>query len=345
MFERRTVFIVGAGASREIRFPMGAELTGIIADKLHIGSRDGWSLSSGDKKVIAAVRHRMGLNGENDANPYYAAGRAIAAGMSQAISIDNYLHAHAGDELVTWMGKLGIAASILEAERGSQLAINDHDAVNLSAVSNSWYTPFFQMATEGVQRSALEGIFDNVAFITFNYDRCIEHYLMHAIVNYFRIDPKEAQALVNRLRIKHPYGQVGRMPWQIRSGSTSFGREFQGHELPEIAAQIRTFTEQVDHGEMLQRAARMLISEAEVVVYLGFSYGDMNMQLLSDDEARERAIFGTSFGVSAPNKKAIESDIVNSMGPSSGFVKTLELADLTCVDFLRAYWKPIMRGL
>ncbi|WP_245424669.1 hypothetical protein [Rhizobium sophoriradicis] len=263
--------------------------------------------------------------------------------MAQAISIDNYLHAHAEDETITWVGKLGIAASILEAERRSKLAPDrDRETVDLSAVSNSWYTPFFQMLTEGVQRTALGGIFDNVAFITFNYDRCIEHYLMHALANYFRIDHQEAQALVHQLRIEHPYGQVGHLPWQKPRVSTAFGKDFQGQELAEIAAQIRTFTERIEDGDMLSRARR-LISEAEVVVYLGFSYGDMNMELLSVDRAEGRSIFGTSLGISAP--RVIERDIINSMGPDQDAVKSVELADMTCADFLRAYWKPIMRWM
>ncbi|RWM69888.1 MAG: hypothetical protein E5X83_22425 [Mesorhizobium sp.] len=324
---------------------MGSELTAIIAKKLHIGSSSGWELTSGDKKIIAAIQYHMGQKGERDGNPYYAAGRAIAAGMTQAISIDNFLHAHADDDLVTWMGKLGIAASILEAERSSKLAVNrERDTVDLGAVSDTWFTPFFQILTEGVQRSALDGIFDNIAFITFNYDRCIEHYLVHAIANYFRIDSKDAQALVSHLRIEHPYGQVGRMSWQSPSGSTSFGSEFHGQQLPAIAEQIRTFTERVEDGDMLRRARR-LITEAEVVVYLGFSYGDMNMELLSVDHAGERAAFGTSYGISAPNRKMIERDIANSMGPDQDVVKFLELADMTCVDFLRSYWKPIIHGI
>ncbi|MBX4966154.1 hypothetical protein HJA93_01360 [Rhizobium binae] len=324
---------------------MGAELTGIIANKVRIAFSNGWEPTSGDNRIQGAIRHHLNQKGERDGNPYFRAGRDIASGMAQAISIDNYLHAHAEDEIITWVGKLGIAASILEAEQRSKLAPHrERETVDLSAVSNSWYTPFFQMLTEGVQRTALDGIFDDVAFITFNYDRCIEHYLMHALANYFRIDHQEAQTLVHQLRIEHPYGQVGRLPWQKPRGSIAFGKEFQAQELPEIATQIRTFTERIEDGDMLDRTRR-LISEAEVVVYLGFSYGDMNMELLSVEQAGERSIYGTSLGISAPNKKVTERDIINSMGPDRDAVKSVELADMTCADFLRAYWKPIMRGI
>ncbi|WP_245424672.1 hypothetical protein [Rhizobium sophoriradicis] len=68
MFERRTVFIVGAGASREINFPMGAELTGIIANKVRIAFSNGRDHVSGDIRVIGAIRHQLNQKGERDGN-------------------------------------------------------------------------------------------------------------------------------------------------------------------------------------------------------------------------------------------------------------------------------------
>ncbi|MDH6231227.1 hypothetical protein M2281_001799 [Mesorhizobium soli] len=158
-----------------------------------------------------------------------------------------------------------------------------------------------------------------------------------------RKSESEAEELVRTLKIEHPYGQVGRLPWQLPSGTIAFGKDAYPQELPEIAEQIRTFTERVDDSDMLIRMRRLL-TEAEVIVYLGFSYGDMNMQLLSIHEAEDRVVFGTSYGVSGPNKQVIERDIINTMGPSHEVVKSLELADMTCADFLRAYWRPILRG-
>lgn len=345
MFERPTVFIVGAGASKEVNFPMGSELAQIIAQKLDIKFRDGLSRSSGDRKIYESVKRYVEERGSRNSNAFFHAGRHISSGMSQAISIDNYLHTHADNEEVVWMGKAGIAASILEAERGSSLALSrERHELDLAELGKSWYHPFFQMLTEGVQRGDLASLFESVAFITFNYDRCIEHFLVHALVNYYQIGLKEAEALVNTLQIEHPYGQVGRLPWQQPNGSTPFGKDFQPHELPLIASQIRTFTERVEDGEMIERTKRLL-SRAEVVVYLGFSYGDMNMELLSLDQAGERIVFGTSLHISEPNKSIIKQDIVNAMGPHPEIVRSVDLADMTCSEMLRAYWRPILRGL
>lgn len=345
MFERSTVFIVGAGASKEVNLPVGSDLTGTIASKVDIPFRDGWKQSSGDRKIAEAVRMHIESQGERDPNPYFQAGRGIAVGMHQAISIHNYLHAHALDDQVTFVGKLGIAASILEAERASLLwATHERDEIDLSRVSKSWFIPFFQMLHEGVQEPDIAGIFDQVSFITFNYDRCIEHYLSHALSSYYRLDLREAEQVVNLLRIEHPYGQVGRLPWQNPRGATRFGKDFHPQDLPQVASQIRSFTERIEDGGMIARA-KTLIAEAEVVVYLGFSYGDMNMKLLTLDEPQNKIVFGTSYGLSGPNKRVIEQDIKYAMGADPDVVKSIELADLTCFNLLNDYRKPILRGI
>ncbi len=350
MFTRRTLFIVGAGASREVNFPVGTDLMGIIAGKLDIRFNDDWTVSRGDKRISEAVNTILPtMWPEVDPNPLYDAGRAISGAMSQAISIDNYLHTHSTDSLVVQMGKLGIAASILEAEANCLLNVDlsRDQSFGFDLVKNTWFSAFFQMLHEGVQRENLVDIFKNVSFITFNYDRCIEHYLAHAISNYYRVPLADAEAIVTEtLRIEHPYGQVGRLPWQRSSTSSmmSFGYDFRGADLPHLAEQIRTFTERVDDDDMMERLHRQ-IAEAEVVIYLGFSYGEMNMQLMTVKEAGLRTVFGTTLGMSAPNKKVIEMDVRAAMGHAD--VATVNHAyydDLTCVDFLRSYGKLIMRG-
>jgi hypothetical protein len=71
----------------------------------------------------------------------------------------------------------------------------------------------------------------------------------------------------------------------------------------------------------------------------------MNMQLMTVKEAGLRTVFGTTLGISAPNKKIIATDVQASMGGLD--VVSVDRAyydDLTCSEFLRSYGKPIMRG-
>jgi hypothetical protein len=345
MFERRTVFVVGAGGSKELGLPMGSELTKTIAERVRFTFPDGYTPKGGDPDIYHAVKLTTQQRGERDANPFYRAGQAIARGMHQAISIDNFLHTHSDDEHVIFMGKLGIASAILEAERKAKIASdNDQDKLlDFGGIPDSWHAVFVKMLLEGSSRADPSNIFDNVAIITFNYDRCIERYLLHSLQSYLGMTRVDAEALLARLTIIHPYGQVGVLPTGKANG-ISFGKRIHPSDLPGVAAQIKTFTERVEDEAMLQRMHRLL-AEAEVVVYLGFSYGDMNMELMTLKNAGERVIYGTSLGISAPNQMVIEGDITNAMGPERTAVKRVELAALTCTDFLYAYWKPIIRGI
>ena len=344
MFDRPTVFVVGAGASKEVRLPIGAELTTAIASKLHVTFQDGWSQSTGDRVIADAVKWRLEREPQRDPNPFYQAGRAIAAAMPQAISIDNFLHTHSDDPRLVLMGKLGIAKCILEAEAKSDLQPRDNGSLlDFHLVQKTWFTTFFQMLTEGVTTRNLDGIFDSVAFITFNYDRCIEHYLTHALMNYFRMSRTDAEQLVATLEIVHPYGQVGKFSWQQPNGSVQFGQDVHHQELPAIAGQIRTFTEQVEDETRLE-TMRSLISESDVLVYLGFSFGSMNMKLLSVEESAPKAVFGTSYGLSEQNVAHIRNDVLDALGPKYELRTPVALADMTSHDFLQRYWRPIQRG-
>src|SRR6185312_14412777 len=112
------------------------------------------------------------------------AGRAIKVAMPQAISIDNFLHTHSDNEQIVLMGKLGIAVSILNAERYSTIYGDpQRETLTFEGLKESWHTTFFKMLTENFQKGDLANLTENVSFITFNYDRCIEHYFAKAIEN------------------------------------------------------------------------------------------------------------------------------------------------------------------
>ena len=47
-------------------------------------------------------------------------------------------------------------------------------------LTSTWYLRFFQLLYEDVVKSQIEQLFDNVSFIVFNYDRCVEFFLVNA---------------------------------------------------------------------------------------------------------------------------------------------------------------------
>jgi hypothetical protein len=247
MFASKTVFVVGAGASKEAGLPVGAELKQIIASKLKFEYRYGYELLRGDPE-LAEVLTNYAQQNRQDPNLYFQEARKIAEAMPQAFSIDTFIDAHRGNIALELCGKLAISHSILEAENSSKLYFNLFEQQNFQPekLSNTWYENFFQLLTESVRVEDLEKIFDSVSFVVFNYDRCIEHFLYHSLKNYYRIDEIDTINLLERLKISHPYGLVGPLMSPDPRTVVTFGARHRGINLREIAGQIKTFTERVE---------------------------------------------------------------------------------------------------
>lgn len=340
MYNRKTLFVVGAGGSKELGLPIGDELKDKIAAKLNIKFKDNYNLSSGDVGVYQAVHALMRERGERDGNPYYRAGRDIAAAMPQALSIDNYLDAHSTDQHVVDMGKIGIVASILEAERKSKLFIDPHssDKHDFKKTADTWHNVFCKMLTEGVRREDLTDLFKNVSFITFNYDRCIEQYLALWLESYYRINESAARSLVKQMTIVHPYGKIGPLPWENPNTPVHYGADPERHDLAALAKNIRTFTEQVDD-ETVPEKMKQLVADAVQIVYLGFSFGSQNLDLLKPENCHlYKKSYGTTLGLSRPNIQIIKTRLNNDLHVhSQSFMTSIDFEEVTCAQILINY--------
>jgi hypothetical protein len=54
-------------------------------------------------------------------------------------------------------------------------------------------------------------LFENASFIIFNYDRCLEQFLVNALPRLYAISETEADSIVHNINIIHPYGSVGEL--------------------------------------------------------------------------------------------------------------------------------------
>lgn len=345
MFSKPTVFIVGAGGSKEVNLPVGDELKRIIATKLNLPDLNE-ATGSGDVAIRNALARRSKDEGDYKGRMtnYITSAQAIRSAMPQAISIDNYLHTHSADSYIVTAGKLGIAASILEAEQRSRIYGMDNGKtfINFNDSADTWFNTFCKMLTENVRRDNLDTIFDNVTFVTFNYDRCIEHYVMLWLTNYMRLSREDGYALASRLKVYHPYGQVCRLPWQDEDHSVEFGANVEEYTVAYAASQIRTFTERVEDDAMLG-AMRRVISEAELVVYMGFSFGQMNMDLLAiEQNGARKKVLATAMGISEPNKGQVLGRIYKSLyHGGQSLVDSHNLHGVTANQLLCDYWYEI----
>jgi len=342
MFNRKTLFVVGAGGSKELGLPIGDELKDKIAAKVNIKFKDNHNRSSGDVDVYKAVHALMRERGERDGNPYYRAGRDIAAAMPQALSIDNYLDAHSTDQHVVDMGKIGIVASILEAERKSRLFVDPHspDKHDFKKTADTWHNVFCKMLTEGVRSDDLTDLFKNVSFITFNYDRCIEQYLALWLESYYRINESAARSLVKQMTIVHPYGKIGPLPWENPNTPVHYGADPERHDLAALAKNIRTFTEQVDD-ETVPERMKELVADAAQIVYLGFSFGSQNLDLLKPENATiYRHTYATSLGISPQNTQVIKLRLTRDFFiHGQRLLNDAYFEESTCFKLLNDYYR------
>jgi hypothetical protein len=349
MIKSKTLFIVGAGASKEVGLPIGAELKSKIASTINVRFQHG-SQISGDYVVTEALRrhrHDPTMNRSGDINPFLHAAWMVRDAMPQALSIDNFIDAHRDDEKIALVGKLGIVRCILEAERSSRifLDVQKTEKINFSSLTETWFSAFFQLVTETVSKADIAHVFENVSFITFNYDRCIEHFLVQALKNYYGIDDGAAQELVQKVPIIHPYGQVGYLPWQSGTTKMAFGGNGteRGDELLAVSTQVKTFTERIVDESALQ-AMRLRVQEAETIIFLGFAYHPTNLELIAPNErSKAKRIFGTAKGMSDSDVKAATDDLPSWLKKERSRIEIEIRNNLTCAELFAEFWRSIPR--
>src|SRR5262249_46984985 len=124
MLRNKTVFVVGAGASKEFDLPLGYDLGLQIQRALDIKFEMGNRLVSGDGQIYTWLQRHVQQLGERDVNPWLYACWRICEAIPHHNSIDNLIDNYAGEEKVELCGKLGIAKLMLVAEQKSKLWAN-----------------------------------------------------------------------------------------------------------------------------------------------------------------------------------------------------------------------------
>lgn len=298
MFNSKTLFIVGAGASKEAGLPIGNELADIISKLLHF-EFDFGRVTKGDVHFINNFISHFRDNQELDA--YLVAGRQISDGIHLANSIDNYIDTHRENAAIQLCGKAAIVYSILNTEMGSILSADPDNFDHLAfyrKLRDTWYLDFASILFDGRALSDIDSMFDDISIICFNYDRCIEQFLTYALQPLYVIDQNRAEELVAKLKIYHPYGTVGILPTGQRSNGVRFGCNPWGVDAVELASEIKTYTEQVEDKEVLQ-GIKGEVASAETLVFLGFAFHPQNMELLTPDERTgDKRIFATALNIS-----------------------------------------------
>ena len=222
MFQRKTVFVVGAGASNEVGLPVGSELAKQISSLLSFSSD--WDLTRNDHVPYPELLRRHCEN-SRALDEYIALSRQIARGLLAIDSIDKYIDTHRHESRIASIAKAAITHTVLRAERASLFLQNRSptDAGDpLRRLGETWYFSLGRMIVDGIPLKEIDRLFENITIICFNYDRCIEEFLSHWLTTAYAIALPESRQIISRLKIIRPYGQVApiRSHWVIQANST-----------------------------------------------------------------------------------------------------------------------------
>jgi hypothetical protein len=311
---KKTVFIVGAGASKDFGMPLGIELAADIRSVLQ--SEIGKPYSSSNCRVMTSAG-KSGLPGD-----LHVAALDLCGGLISARSIDRLLDSRKNRPLVVELGKCAIAESIGRKERQSPIGARADDGQWSSLQSalldsnDSWLAQLFGFLHERTPPAKAERVFASCSFITFNYDRCIERYLQLAFQQSMNRSAEDATALVSAIPIVHVYGSLGDLP-NNGEGGVPFGA--QSGYIRTAATSIRTFTEGVLPDIIIK--IYELIKKAELIVFLGFAFDPINVNVLFWGNSLDmQTISGTRIGLSdsilsrAQSKILRDQIIVDSKG-------------------------------
>ena len=336
MIRSKTTLIVGAGASCELQFPGNDELLARIGQSFDF-SRFGTGLQMKDSVLLAQYLQKMSTRlGKNEQHIHAAADRIrIASKLTR--SIDSLLDQHDTDQLILAAGKLAIVHFICQAEAKSILRPEPRIPGDLPIQgADTWLYQLGQLVTSGVPRSQVERCLDDLSIISFNYDRSIEHFLPWAMVVAFGMELKEAQAIVAaKLRIIHPYGTIGRLPWQKgEAADCEWGTE-QPWNIHNLSSLIRTTNEvQRDHNLLLQ--IRSVVSSAKRIVFLGFGFQPQNVELLVDYSlSHDPEVAITVHGMSPTNRNSVIRMLKRKLGIEHDDL--LLVLDARCNDLMRDF--------
>ena len=343
--DNKTVYVVGAGASYEANLPTGNELKDEIASLLKI-KFDFNTQVSGDYDIQQALRH---FTKEDTTlkllTNYLHECRHISANMPLAMSIDNFIDTEKENEKLALCGKLAIVKSILKAENSSLLHYDrfKNKPFNFSSLANTWYLSFFRTLTENCNIKELSKRFSSITLIIFNYDRCVEHFLIFALMSYYRLNKNDAAEIINNLTIIHPYGTVGALKWQEQTSDTSveFGGELNSSQLIEYAQRIRTFTEGA-HSEYID-PLRHNMQNTERLVFLGFAFHRLNMKLLGrgNMDRYENPSNITCYATAYETSKSDQGSIRNSINYLYRNNIIINIENTTCKQLFHDYSRSL----
>jgi hypothetical protein len=289
-----TVFILGAGASEPFGFPTGWGL-----------SKRCYTVLGKDNGGYRTLREQCGFPAEEIEDfrrSFFLSGRQ---------SIDAFLECR--DDLMR-IGKAAIAQELIRFENEGKLF--DYDDKN-------WLR---EMLVRLDTSSFAEFAENRLSFITYNYDRSVEHFLFTSLQNSYKKTDAECAAVLSKIPIIHLHGRLGFLPWQGQN-ARPYAVDINPEALKVSTDNIKVIHEDITEGRDDDfKQAKALLGDAEQIIFMGFGYNSKNIERLGiADLPGERSIIGTCQGLGYRGELAAKNATKNKV----------KLVNGDCIHFIR----------
>lgn len=305
MITQQTLFILGAGASFPYGYPTG------------LGLRENICLNTYNR--IQKYTQKLDRPGGMEAYNLLEKSKKFVEvfSKSQNESIDLFL---ARNKEFSEVGKVAIALELVYRESKSTFT---------EGMKCHWYRHLFgEMTKHLISPDSFRDIEKNkVSFITFNYDRSLEHFLCDAFAHSF-YSAKEEDIIrcLSAIPIIHTYGVLDKLPWQ--QGKRAYGGAYEFTDILKMKDNIKTIYERNKSGN---EDIKGLISEAQRIFILGFGFGPENVEILGikTKSLQNTVVYGTALGATELEIRKIKSSFEISNNHKVRF------HDMDCLQLLR----------
>lgn len=289
-----TVFVTGAGASAPYNFPTGNGLKFEVIKQL----------TQNDDDTVSLFRD-LGF----DQGQMQEFSQALK--QSGRRSVDAFLE-HRSEFL--GIGKAAIARVLIGFEQPNTLFENR---------PLGWLEELYQHLNCPFERFGR----NQVSFITFNYDRSLEHYLFTCLRNSYGKSEQKCADQLRHIQVIHLHGDLGALPWQ--PGDRKDVRAYD-HTISPEAVSVAMRRNKIIHEDIGDRdrefnEARQLLRNAEQIYFLGFGYDLTNMRRLRVAEIPNGVARGTGSGLTPHERGEIVQRIHQK----------IQVVGHDCIDFLR----------
>jgi len=260
VIRKKVVLVLGAGASKPYGYPLGDELRNDL-----IG------ISSEVRNVLVEIGHHSDLV-EHFRTEFQA---------SNLSSIDAFL---ARRQNLAQLGRATIAASILQRET----SVAAH-------LAGDWYQYLYNEMMRGVSTDIDEFMGNQLSVITFNYDTSFERFMVNSLRATFDVSLEKAIEVFSKFPVIHVHGKI---PY-LKCSTAVRPSLFDAKSTQQFQDQIITLHQGQEDSEEFSQA-RYFLTNAECVVFLGFSYHEDNMARLRVADWIEKSglsVLGTAYGL------------------------------------------------